>query len=452
MNYKKNFLFALLFCAMPFLGALEVSAKLNKPSGIYNCGENIIITVVVTDNGKPVSGKKVKYHIEADGGLNKKGSFVSDAGKPFTFTHKLAKPGMLRSSFILLDDKGKTIPIKRKINQKNCVSDYIGALSEPEKIKPAVQMPADFYSFWADQRKALDAVPMKELERKKIKNIQGVTVYDIKVSCLGKPVSGYLFIPDSIKNGGKRPVILSLHGAGVASCMLNAAGMRYARQGFVVFDINAHGIPNGMSKQYYANLAKGELYLYFIKCYETREAHYARGMILRIMRALEYVKTLPQWNGKDLIAYGNSQGGYQSIIAAGLDKQVTLCRAGVPAFADFEGEFYGDFKRIPRIHLAQQLRKKDQVKKGEAFRKKVLKAYSYMDPVNFARTIKCPVYVSAGACDLSSPASAVYSIFNSIPAGVKKSIVFYPAGLHATSNKIPAFEAVMDKLIKAEIK
>ena len=47
------------------------------------------------------------------------------------------------------------------------------------------------------------------------------------------------------------------------------------------------------------------------------------------MRSLEFIKTLPQWNGKDLIASGGSQGGLQTIWAAALDPDVTRGESGV---------------------------------------------------------------------------------------------------------------------------
>lgn len=51
-------------------------------------------------------------------------------------------------------------------------------------------------------------------------------------------------------------------------------------------------------------------------------------MYLRVLRALDYVKTLPEWDGKNLIVIGSSQCGAQAIVAAALDPQVSLCLTG----------------------------------------------------------------------------------------------------------------------------
>ena len=57
------------------------------------------------------------------------------------------------------------------------------------------------------------------------------------------------------------------------------------------------------------------------------------------MRSLDYVKSLPEWNGKVLIVKGGSQGGAQSIVAAALDNNVTMMIAEVPAMCDHSAFF-----------------------------------------------------------------------------------------------------------------
>lgn len=47
------------------------------------------------------------------------------------------------------------------------------------------------------------------------------------------------------------------------------------------------------------------------------------GMLLRDWRALQWAKTLPEWNGKDVAVAGGSMGGYQALAMAALDPGVT---------------------------------------------------------------------------------------------------------------------------------
>ena len=414
--------------------APEVVVKTNKPDAIYRCGEEIVITAQVVDNGKAVPGRTVKYDFIADGGFTKKGSFVT-TNEPFTWKTKLDLPGSLRTEFILLDENGKPIPLKRRRDQWWCVSGRIGAVAEPENIRPGFKRPADFNEYWSKQRKMLDAIPVKANMKNKVHEDSTCIVYDVKVDCLGKPVSGYLAIPKGKK--GKYPARISYHGAGVGSAHKPSV-ITKARRGFISFDVNAHGIDNNKPREYYSNLYKTDLKEYYWKVYENRETNYFHGMIHRIMRSIDYIKTLPEWDGKNIIVEGASQGGYQAVIAAGVDPAVSICRAAVPAFADFHGEFFSNPKRMPRMHLAGALRKTG---KGIDYIKACLDEYAYLDPVSFAGNIKCPTFISVGFCDLSCPPTSVYSIFNAIPAGTRKEIFSYPEGIHATSTKMPGADA-----------
>ena len=52
-------------------------------------------------------------------------------------------------------------------------------------------------------------------------------------------------------------------------------------------------------------------------------------MVLRVKRALQYLKTVKGWNGRDLIASGGSQGGLQTIWAAACGEGVTRAESGI---------------------------------------------------------------------------------------------------------------------------
>ena len=59
------------------------------------------------------------------------------------------------------------------------------------------------------------------------------------------------------------------------------------------------------------------------------ESAYFRGMVLRVKRGLQCLKKLKGWNGKDLRASGGSQGGLQTIWAAGCGEGVTEASSGI---------------------------------------------------------------------------------------------------------------------------
>ena len=428
---KMSFLAAVFAAVGCAAGELSVDAKTDKQDSIYKCGEPVTVTAVALEDGKPVSGKTVTYTVDADGGLSRRGKFLSDAEKPWTFTYKFARPGALRAEFTILGDDGKRIPLKKGYDQVRFAGGRIGAVAEPDKILPGGKTPADFAAFWKAQLARLAQVKLEVLERKKLDKLSGtyrnLDIWDVKVSSVdGVPVSGYLAMP---KKAAPRslPAILLVQGAGVGSASLSNV-FRWAKEGAVCLEINAHGVPNGQPQAYYNELKKGKLQNYTGKVYPDRGKHVFLDMALRVVRALEYLRTLPEWNGRDLIIRGASQGGWQAVVGAALDHKVTLCIAGVPAYGDFDAEFSPELRRMERIHWGGRIRalKCDMTKKRE-----LLKVQSYFDPVHFAPFVGCETFITVGYVDLSCPTTSVYSIYNSLPPAVKKHISAFPGGVHA---------------------
>ena len=122
-------------------------------------------------------------------------------------------------------------------------------------------------------------------------------------------------------------------------------------------------------------------------------------MVLGIDRAINYLASRPDFNGKQLIIQGHSQGGFIALAVAGLNRHITGVAANQPGFCDHAG---------------------------------------YLDVVNFAGKIKCPVIVSVGFIDHTCSPSSVYSAYNKIKA--QKYIMNMPLHDHGSSNPFRQFE------------
>ena len=72
-------------------------------------------------------------------------------------------------------------------------------------------------------------------------------------------------------------------------------------------------------------------------------------MFLRLVRALDFLTSRPEWDGKHLIVIGHSQGGGQALAAGGLDPRVTLIASGVPAICDHSGRAAGRINGWPKL-------------------------------------------------------------------------------------------------------
>ena len=414
----------------------NLNLSIDRKNGIYKKGEKATLRVQFLKNGKVTAGQKLIYTIRGEKGSK---SLISAAGGN-TVTLQAVKPWTM-VTFVALDAKGKAL--KYKVGKRmRTLAESIGFMTEPEKIRIAAPEPADFDTFWKNAKKELAKVPVKVLEKKPKswgKRFDSIyRIYDVKVACAGgTPVSGYLTIPLKAKVKSL-PVIVYYHGAGVRSSSPKFNPIA------ITFDVNAHGIINGQNVKYYQNLSRTTLKGYNRKGANDRNKFYFRNMYLRVQRALDYVKTLPEWNGKDLIVSGGSQGGGQALVAGGMDKDVTLLYAFVPALCDHCGILAGKGRESgwPRL-----IRKNN---KGKVIVPAVAKTAPYFDAAYFARRIKAESYLTAGLVDTVCVPTSVYSAYNSIPAK-KKEITTFPAKGHGGTYS-PAFQKRLKETLSAAAK
>ena len=409
-------------------GTLRFECSLNRKNGIYKTGERIVFTVKLKEDGKAAADKFIQYRLYHDHKLVKQGN-VSSANE-LQLESVPKKPGWVFIQVWAKDKDKKLIKQPAKVNGKTVdfqVISGIGAMVEPEKLLPPMKEPDDFDTFWNKVKAELSAVPMKELEKTLITNAS-LRIYDVKIACAGeKPVSGYLCLP--LKASPKScPAIVSFHGAGVRSSFVRRT---WAKQGMIALDINAHGIENGKPRQYYEDLKKNYYYAVLDRFRKNnynrwnrhdRDKYYFKGVYMRLMRALEYVKSLPEWDGKHLIVTGDSQGGAQVLAACALDHDITFAKAGVPAMCDHSGCLGDRLSGWPGLYTEKEH------KENPAY----AKCAAYFDGAYFAKRIQCPIWFSTGFVDRVCPPSSVFAAYNSIPAGVEKHIQTSPRGGHGT--------------------
>jgi cephalosporin-C deacetylase-like acetyl esterase len=201
----------------------------------------------------------------------------------------------------------------------------------------------------------------------------------------------------------------------------------------LALDINAHGIPNGQPDQFYKDLSAGKLagYPHFGK--DDRETSYFLGMYLRLIRAMEFLEAQPEWDGKIFMVEGTSQGGGQSLAAAGLNPKVTLLCAGVPAICEHTGVIAG----WPLLVTRDASGNPDP---------KVLEASRYFDAMNFAARTKADALVSVGFIDGVCRPTSVYAAYNNLLG--KKEMLNKPLMNHAVA---PEWDAMVLAKVKAQI-
>jgi cephalosporin-C deacetylase-like acetyl esterase len=372
-----------------------LKAEADKFNAVYKINEPIVFTAWALKKGKPVAGVQFDYELKGDGGLKEHGTAVSSI-EGLKIRTKLNRPG-----FVLLSLRKEKPKGTYKGNYFKYIKAYAGAAVEPEKIKVSRPVPADFDQFWAKQKAELKAIPYT-VERKLVKSTDKVNVYEIWLK--GKDsklnVSGQLVMPINAKIG-TLPVNATFNGA---SSIGSAAHTGRARlNNAIVFNMSLHDIKPIVPRSEVSKYRK-KIGGYQFKNCTNPDKYPMKDIFLRVLRSLEYLKNLPEWDGKNLIASGGSLGGCQAIVAAALDHDVTLCVAAAAAMCDHTG------------YLAKQRSGWPQLLKRHP---EAIKISPYFDTANFATRIKCPVAMSVGFIDTICPPTATYAAYNNIPGKQK---------------------------------
>ena len=367
----------------------------NHKNATFKVNEKINFQILLTKNGKPAPTKNISYTISREGQKSLKGK-ITTATKPVEVTTSLNRPGFVLLKAVFKTESGKN------------VIGYAGAGIEPLKITTPEISAKDLKAvndFWDQKIKTLKALPLKV----KMTPVTASKTYkdklecfDIRVNCPGgMPVSGYYIKPVNAKPKSL-PAYVVFHGAGVRS-----ASKHYwiAAKGALALDVNAHGIDNGKSKDFYLKLKKGKLkgYPHFNR--NNREKSYFCGMMMRVYRALQFIKSRPEWNGKTLIVYGSSQGGAQTLFATAVDPDITFAVARVPAMCNHYGIFNNQISGWPKFI---------RMKNGKAKDPKVVETSKYYDMALLAPRIKTEMLLTSGFIDRTCSPSSVYSAYNAI--------------------------------------
>lgn len=411
-----------LFSAFVLFGRYGGKVELDKEDGQYKSGETVTCFITLTKDGKPLKGTKARLQLRWEGKTVKTQVFET-TGKPVKFTYTSDKPGWVYFGFEVLDKKGE--PLRGngvfRHRMKPTIVTEIGAIFDPKQIRAGFERPADFEKFWAERRAKLDKLPIKPELKELPCSVKGVKLYTLTVPTLDEfPVTAYLAIPENAK-----PKSLPAHATFLSWSACDAsksAAINGAKSGYLCLSATWHGRPVNMPKDWY-NYTSTIKIESGLKGVRDRETWCFSGMYYRVMRALDYLKTRPEWNGRDLVVSGGSLGGAQSLAAAALDKDVTLAIVTVPGFCEFDAADTG--------HKGSHLLFKQPIAKEiAAGDRRAFVTVSYFDCVNFAPMVKCEIFMSTGGTDELCAPSSVYAAYNALPAATKKEIFFNPKTGH----------------------
>jgi len=382
------------------VAAVQVRVVPDHSDWTYRIGEPVRFHMTVTADNTPLANVPVKYRIgaelfegEAQSVRVPPEGLTIDAGT-------LSEPGFLRCI------------VETEVAGRKYRGLATAALS-PEKIEPYQTEPEDFDAFWEVGRKEFAGVPMApRLTLLPEACTDMVNVYHVSFRTVGPEwtaaparIYGILCEP---KEPGKYPALLRVPGAGVRPY----SGDKWlAAEGVITLEIGVHGIPVNLPQEVYDELLPGALNGYWFFNLDDRDTYYFRRIYLSCLRANDFLTSRPNWDGKNLVVAGASQGGLLSIVTAALDDRVTGLAVTHPAFCDVVAELHGRAAGWPRP-FQRWVPGKPSPHETPA----KIAVTRYYDTVNFARRLKAPGFYTWGYNDETCPPTSIYAAYNLITA------------------------------------
>ncbi|MFY0654887.1 MAG: acetylxylan esterase [Cyclobacteriaceae bacterium] len=382
--------------AQPSKKLVEVVVTPTKTDWTYKLGERADFNIQILRHGQVMRGVKVKYSV----GYEKMPVEIEETielakGTTTVKGIKGNKSGFIRCK-VTVEHEGTTY------------TDWGTAGFEPDKIVPTVNLPKDFDTFWNDEKLELAKLPMDAKVTLVPEQCTGeINVYHVNLQNIRAPYSwrgnsrfyGMLSVP---KKPGRYPAILGVPGAGVRAYGRDDR----AAKGVIVFKVGIHGIPVNMPSENYQSLATGALAGYQVFNIGDRDKYYFKRVYMGCVRAIDFIYSLPEFDGEELAVTGGSQGGALSIITAGLDSRIKYLAAFYPALSDLTGYKHGRAGGWPHIspEFNPQLHPDWE------------KTIEYYDVVNFARKLKAEGWYSWGYNDNVCPPTSMHAAYNSVEA------------------------------------
>ncbi len=385
------------------------SVDIDRPSGIYRCGEMATFTVKLLSTNH-LAAAKVPCATMDDFGTTVFTNMpfnVTATGVVFTASGTLRKPGFLRL-------------VLPKTENARADPNVFSVGFEPEKIMKGSPSPADFDEFWAAARARLAReVPLDpQVVRVQERSTADFDFYRISFATFGRRVHGYMSVPTN-KAKAPFPVDFGVNAAGFGGWTNDMRGEKNSiRVQFSVYPFppDWRWKENGLEAKYKAMDAEAQS-KYGVPRYclagiaESREAYFFYPVILGIDRAVDWVAARPDVDRSRFCYQGTSQGGGFGFYLCGLNRSFTRAVFYVPAITDTMGYLKGRKSGWPEIV---------ENNSSTPERRAAAERYApYFDGANFASRITCPVRVAVGFSDTTCPPCAVYAAYNEIKVADK---------------------------------
>lgn len=281
----------------------------------------------------------------------------------------------------------------------------------PEQIQSPVDAPEDFDAFWESTLAELAEVPMNAVFVRKPEHSSKLRdCFEVFICSLGGAVmGGRIYIPVA---EGRYPVRLEYMGYGAPMFWHDPD----ANPDLIEFLVSVRG--QGIFREPEERWIDRGL--------SSREDFYYRGAFCDVVRAVDFVASLPKADTTRIVAVGESQGGAFSWVSAALSPKVRAIAPAVPFLGDYE-----DYGRIVWWPVHEMYEQAD----AEGIdRRDLHDMLRYFDIKNFTPRVSCPVIMAFGLQDPVCPPHTNFSGYNNC-ASAEKSWHCVPWCGHAMWNE-----------------
>jgi len=353
-----------------------------RPNGLYAVGETVRWTVRAP-LGMPTAAYTYEVR-ENNLAVLSSGALDLSSGAA-TVEGALSRPGIITLVLRPVPPANGPAPNVTAISQAAMSAAAAVGIRD---IRAPAPRPADFRQFWDAKLAALRAVPVNPRLEEVESGKADVTLSMVTLDAFNSRTQGYLAVPRT--GSGKYPALVIFQYAGVYPLQKETSVNR-AAEGWLAFNVTSHDMrpDEDTAPRNYASLGNTD-----------RETSYFLNMYLRDVRAIEYIRTHPNWDGRTVVVMGTSMGGQQSFAVAGLvPDQITAMLVNVPSGANIVGDVQGARQGYPNWSSSDP---------------RVAATAPYFDAMSFAPDITAAALVAPGFLDVTSPPYGIIAAFNAI--------------------------------------
>lgn len=372
---------------------VETIAVPSHANSLYKLGEEAQLRVTARVGGQPLDNVTLHYKVGTEMFLPEKFETISfKQGEAVIPMGTMQEPGFMACQYEFY------------MNGKR-YGDLVKVGFSPEQIKTFTPMPKDFDAFWKkalnDARK-IDLSPEyfdvpsatnEQFETKLVRLHVGKDKWIY--GCLTRPL-----------DGKKHPVLLTPPGAGSTKVFPSDD---FSKEGFIYLKIEIHDNDPRIPDDEYNIMRHEKCDGYMRRGMESKDSYYYKDVYVGCARAVDFLCTLPDWDGQNVVVSGGSQGGALTIVTAALNEKVTLCAPFYPALCDLTGflhqraggwpKFFSSFYKDGHVDIAQE---------------QAVATLQYFDVVNFARKLTVPMFCSWGYSDDTCSPTSVWAMWNEV--------------------------------------